>query len=82
MMDIYAKMEMIIKRVLHFHQMKMGFLFSQKEIVELPNGGKFLCWKTGNILGFDLNVKQVGFGLLEVTIGNWRTTNQMKISLL
>ena len=24
MMDIYAKMEMIIKRVLHFHHKKMG----------------------------------------------------------
>ena len=53
MMDIYAKMEMIIKRVLHFHHKKMGSKLSQKEIVELPNGGKFLCWKIGYILGFD-----------------------------
>ena len=53
MMDIYAKMEMIINRVLHFHHRKIGSLFSQKEIVELPYGGKFLCWKIGYILGSD-----------------------------
>ena len=53
MMDIYAKMEMIINRVFHFHHRKMGSSFSQKEIVELLNGGKFLCWKIGYILGYD-----------------------------
>ena len=35
-----------------------------------------------DILGFDKNVKQVGFRVLEVTIGNWRTTKQRKIPLL
>ena len=38
MMDIYVKMEIITNRVHHFNY-----------IVELPNRGKFLCWKFGNI---------------------------------
>ena len=55
MMDIYAQMAMIINRVLHFHHRKIGSYFSkkEKEIVVLPNGGKFLYWKIGYILGFD-----------------------------
>ena len=81
MMDIYVKMEMITNRVLHFHYRKVGFYFRNRKLLNIrmeenSSVGKLVIFK------FDLNIKQVGLGVLEITIGNCQTTEQRKIPLV